>query len=189
MLVRNSYKVRAVTALALALALTHTWVPRAEWRPVTSRFVPGPSDSRCGALAWDGWTVEGCVRAVGGLALVGSRGCVAVVLGAHTDHVYSRCFPPPSLAPHATSCAFPPEPVSSPPRATVVMENVTVRESARLRARRAESSTAHSQPSAQPGSDPAATATPSTAQPGTALADSLPGTIDATPSHGRSRPS
>ena len=62
------------------------------------------------------------------------------------------------------------------------MENVTVRESARLRARRAESGTAHPQSSTQPGSDPAATATPSTAQSGAALADGLPGTTDTTPS-------
>ena len=63
------------------------------------------------------------------------------------------------------------------------MENVTVRESACLYARRAESGTAHPQSSTQPGSDPAATATPSTAQPGAALADGLPGTTDITPSH------
>ena len=63
------------------------------------------------------------------------------------------------------------------------MENVTVRESARLRARRAESGTAHPQSSTQPGSDPAAIAIPSTAQPGAALADGLPGTTDITPSH------
>ena len=62
------------------------------------------------------------------------------------------------------------------------MENVTVSESARLRARCAESGTAHPQSSTQPGSDPAATATPSTAQSGAALADGLPGTTDTTPS-------
>ena len=62
------------------------------------------------------------------------------------------------------------------------MENVAVRESARLRTRRTESDTAHPQSSTQPGSDPAATATPSTAQPGAALADGLPGTTDTTPS-------
>ena len=60
------------------------------------------------------------------------------------------------------------------------MENVTVHESARLGTRRAESDTAHPQSSTQLGSDPAATATPSTAQPGAALADGLPGTTDTT---------
>ena len=106
--------------------------------------------------------------------------CVPVVLDAHTEHVYSRCFPP-SLVLHATSCAFSPRTcfVTTTLRA---MENVTVRESARLRACRAESGTAHPQSSTQPGSDPAATATPSTAQPGAALADGLPGTTDITPS-------
>ena len=62
------------------------------------------------------------------------------------------------------------------------MENVTVRESARLRARRAESGTAHPQSSTQPGSDPAATATPPTVQPGSALADGLPGILSTSPS-------
>ena len=63
------------------------------------------------------------------------------------------------------------------------MENVTVRESARLHACRAESDTVHPQSSTQPGSNPAATATPFTAQPGAALADGLPGTTDTMPSH------
>ena len=55
--------------------------------------IMAPSASAEGRFArkfpnW-GWTVEGCVRAVGGLALVGNRVCVAVVLGAHTDRVYT----------------------------------------------------------------------------------------------------
>ena len=63
------------------------------------------------------------------------------------------------------------------------MENVTVRESARLRARHTELGTAHPQSSTQPGSDPAATTTPPTVQPGSALADGLPGTPSTSPSH------
>ena len=65
------------------------------------------------------------------------------------------------------------------------MENVTIRESARLRARRPELGAAHPQSSTQPGSDPAATVMPSTVQSGTALADGLPGTTDTTPSQMR----
>ena len=63
------------------------------------------------------------------------------------------------------------------------MENVTVCESAHLYAHSTKLGTAHPQTSTQPGSDPAATAIPSTAQPGAALADGLPGTTDMTPSH------
>ena len=67
------------------------------------------------------------------------------------------------------------------------MENVTVRESARLRARRAaEAGSALPQPSTQPGSDPASTttATPNTIQPGFApVPNGLPGAYDAKPSH------
>ena len=63
------------------------------------------------------------------------------------------------------------------------MENVTIRKSAHLHTRRAELGAAHPQSSTQPGSDPAATAMPSTVQSGTALADGLPGTTNIMPSH------
>ena len=69
--------------------------------------------------------------------------------------VYSRCAP--------RTCF-----VTTTLRATITMENVTVRESARLRARRAaELDSTRPQASTQPGPDPATTAiaTPSTVQP------------------------
>ena len=110
---------------------------------------------------------------------------MAVALGTHTDHVYIIVV----AFPRSSSCTrhlvFLPKNlfVTTTLRATAAIENVTVRESARLRARRAESGAAHPQSSTQPGPGPAATATPSTAQPGAALADGLPGTTDTTPSH------
>lgn len=97
----------------------------------------------------------------------------ATVLGAHTDHVEYIVGASPSFALHA-----------------IAMENVTVRESARLRARCAEPGTAHPQPSTQSGPGPtaSATATPSTAQPEPVPVATLPGTLDATPSHSKPRP-
>ena len=101
------------------------------------------------------------MRAEGGLALVGSRVCAPAVLGAHTDHVYSRCaflrrlLCTRHLVLSPRTCF-----VTTTLRATIAMENVTVRESARLRARRAaESDSTRPQASTQPGPDPAATAT------------------------------